>query len=128
MIKAKMQDGKVGARNWLALIKRFFRWAIAQRAYGVTSSPCVALQASAILGEMTVRVIVSLSDDEIFAFWRATKRMPYPYGPAHQTLMLTALRLNEVMDASTPEFDVRKKLWIGDAAHVVNPSTKQRTS
>ncbi len=112
VIKAKMQDGKVGARNLLALIKRFFSWAIAQRVYGVTSSPCVALQASAILGEMKGSRDRILSDDEIFAFWRATKRMPYPYGPAYQTLMLTALRLNEVMDASTPEFDVRKKLWI----------------
>jgi hypothetical protein len=39
VIKTKMHDGKVGARNLLALIKRFFRWVMAQRIYGVTASP-----------------------------------------------------------------------------------------
>ena len=130
LIKTKMHDGKVGARNLLALIKRFFRWAVAQRIYGVTSSPCVALQASAIIGEMNGSRDRVLSNDEIFAFWRATKRMPYPYGQAYQTLMLTALRLNEVMDASSPEFDMRNKLWIIPAARMKgkNSGKKQARS
>jgi len=38
--------------------------------------------------------------------------MPYPYGPAYKVLMLTALRLSEVVDASRPEFDFRNKLWV----------------
>jgi integrase len=111
-IKAKIPDGKVGSRNLLALIKRFFRWVIAQRIYGVVISPCVTLQASAILGEMKGPRDRILSEDEIFAYWRAACRMPYPYGPAYKVLMLTALRLSEVVDASLPEFDFRNKLWV----------------
>lgn len=112
VIKAKMPDGKVGSRNLLALIKRFFRWVIAQRVYGVTVSPCASLQASAIIGETSGPRDRILSEDEIFAYWRTATRMPYPYGPIYQMLMLTALRLSEVADASLPEFDFRNKLWV----------------
>lgn len=118
VIKAKMPDGKVGSRNLLALVKRFFRWVIAQRIYGVTISPCVTLQASAILGEMKGPRDRILSEDEIFAYWRATSRMPYPYGPIYRVLMLTALRLSEAADASVPEFDFRAKLWVIPAARM----------
>jgi integrase len=118
VIKAKMPDGKVGSRNLLALVKRFFRWVIAQRVYGVTISPCVTLQTSAILGEMKGPRDRILSDDEIFAYWRAASRLPYPYGPIYRLLMLTALRLSEVADASLPEFDFRAKLWVIPAARM----------
>ena len=93
VIKAKIPDGKVGSRNLLALIKRFFRWVIAQRVYGVVISPCVTLQASAIIGETNGPRDRILSDDEIFAYWRATTRLPYPYGAIYKVLMLTGLRL-----------------------------------
>ena len=112
IIKAKIPDGKVGSRNLLALIKRFFRWVVAQRVYGVTMSPCASLQASAIIGETSGPRDRVLSDDEIFAYWRAATRTPYPYGAIYQVLMLTALRLSEVADASLPEFDFRNQLWV----------------
>jgi integrase len=112
VIKAKMPDGKVGARNLLALIRRFFRWVIAQRIYGVVIFHCVTLQTSAILGEMPGPRDRILTDDEIFAYWRATTRLPYPYGSIYQMLMLKALRLNEVAEASWTEFDLRTRLWV----------------
>jgi integrase len=112
VIKAKKPDGKVGARNLLALIKRFFRWVIAQRIYGISVSPAATLQASAILGEMPRSAGRVLSDDEMFAVWRAASRMPYPVGPAYQMLCLTALRLNEAVDASWGEFNMREKVWV----------------
>jgi len=118
VIKAKIPDGKVGARNLLALIKRFFRWVVAQRVYGVTASPCASLQASAIVGETNGPRDRILSEDEIFAYWRATTRMPYPFRPIYQLLMLTALRLSEVVDASLPEFDFRKDLWVIPASRM----------
>jgi integrase len=107
-----MPDGKVGARNLLALIRRLFRWVIAQRVYGVIISPCVTLQTSAILGEMKGPRDRILSEEEIFAYWRAATRMPYPYGPIYQGLMLTALRLSEMADASKPEFNYRSKVLV----------------
>jgi hypothetical protein len=45
IIKAKAKRGPV-TRNLLALLKRFFRWAIAQRTYGIKHSPCEGLQAA----------------------------------------------------------------------------------
>jgi integrase len=128
VIKAKMPDGRVGARNLLALIKRFFRWVIGQRIYGVVISPCVTLQASAILGEMKGPRDRILSDDEIFAYWRAATRMPYPYGPVYKSLMLTALRLSEVVDASRPEFDFRNKLWVIPAERMKGKNSGKKQS
>lgn len=105
VISGKAPDGKTGARNLLALIKRFFRWAVAKRIYGITESPCATLSAKDILGEGPSNRDRILSDDEILAFWRATERMPYPVGPAYQLLMRTALRLREATWAQRNEFD-----------------------
>jgi integrase len=112
LIKAKGRDGKVGARNLLALIKRFFRWVAAQPEYGISVSPCANLRATDILGEMPRSKGRVLSNDELFALWRAASRMPYPVGPAYRMLCLTALRLNEAVDASLSEFNIREKVWI----------------
>jgi integrase len=112
VVKAKLRTGQVGARNLLALIKRFFRWAIAQRVYGVVISPCLTLQTSAVLGEMPGPRDRVLTDDEIFAYWRAAARLHYPYRQVYQLLMLTGLRLNEVAEAAWPEFDLRNKVWV----------------
>jgi len=118
IIKVKIPDGKVGSRNLLALIKRFFRWVVAQRLYGVTVSPCVSLQASAIIGETNGPRDRILTEDEIFAYSRAATRMPYPYGPIYRVLILTALRLSEVADASVPEFNFRANVWVIPAARM----------
>ncbi|MDB5617478.1 site-specific integrase [Tardiphaga sp.] len=112
LIKAKGRDGKVGARNLLALVKRFFRWATAQPEYGLAVLPCANIRATDILGEMPRSAARILSADELFALWRAAGRMPYPIGPAYQMLCLTALRLNEAVDASWSEFDMREKVWV----------------
>jgi integrase len=112
LIKMKGRDGKVGARNLLALIKRFFRWAIAQPEYGISISPCANLRAADILGDMPRSKGRVLSNDELFALWRAASRMPYPVGSAYQLLCLTALRLNEAVDGSWPEFNMREKVWV----------------
>ena len=112
LIKAKGRDGKIGARNLLALIKRFFRWATAQPEYGLAVSPCANLRATDILGEMPRSKGRVLENDELFALWRAAKRMPYPAGPAYQLLCLTALRLNEAVDGSWPEINMREKIWV----------------
>ena len=112
LIRHKMLSGKYAARNLFALVKRLFRWAVAQRTYGLISAPCEGLQVSAILGEMKRSRDRVLSDDEIFAYWRAATRLPYPHGPVYRGLMLTALRVNELADASRPEFYNRDRVWV----------------
>lgn len=104
--KGRLVGGKVGARNLLALIKRFFRWVVDRRIYGLSRSPCDTLSASKILGEevSTHRERI-LEPDEISALWHVALGMPYPVGPAYRLLMLTALRLSEAVDAQRSELD-----------------------
>lgn len=100
------RTGKVGARNLLALVKRFFRWVAAQGVYGLSVPPGLALSAKDLLGEdVSVNRDRILTDDEIFAFWRATGRLRYPVKQAYRMLLLAALRLREASDAAESEFD-----------------------
>jgi integrase len=103
IIRAKAKDAPSSARNLLGNIKRLFAWTIDQRTYGLRVSPASDIKPIAIVGEKIARDRL-LNDDEVFAFWRAAKRMPYPAGPVYQLLILTGLRLGEVSDASWSEF------------------------
>jgi integrase len=53
-----------------------------------------------------------LDQDEIAAFWRATGKMQYPYGPLYRLLLLTGCRLNEIAKARWSELhpDLRKAI------------------
>ena len=90
------------ARALLIMIKRFFNWVIDQHVYGLTASPCDRLSRAKLIGEPPSRSR-RLTDEELFAFWRATGRMKYPVGPAYRMLLLTGLRLNEGAQLSWPE-------------------------
>jgi hypothetical protein len=113
LIKAKVisargpsRTGKTGARNLLALVKRFFRWAAAQGVYGLSTPPGLAVSAKDLLGDDAANSRDrTLTDDELFAFWRVTGRWRYPVGPAYRLLLLAGLRLREAVDASRDEFD-----------------------
>jgi len=104
VINAKKTTAPSQARNLLGEIRRLFDWAIEQRVYGLTANPCQNLKPTKIIGKKKRRQRI-LSDDELFALWRAAKRLPYPYRQAYQLLTLAALRLNEAVDASWTEFN-----------------------
>jgi integrase len=104
IIKDRGKSAPVRARNLLALLKRFFVWAIDQRVYEIHNSPCDRLKPKSIFGERVPRQR-ALDDTELFAFWRAADRMPHPYGAVYKLLVLTGCRLNEVADARWSEFD-----------------------
>ena len=110
VIKAKKRTAPAEARNLLALAKRFFTWVVDQRVYGLKASPADSLKPGKIIGKKRKGDRL-LTDDELFALWRAAKRIGSPCGRVYQLLMLTALRLNEAADASRPEFDFPKRLW-----------------
>jgi integrase len=99
------------ARNLFGYLRRCLDWAVEQRAYGIKANPCAGLKPARLFGEKESRTRV-LSDEEVFAFWRATGRMQYPYGPAYRLLLLTGLRLNEVADATWSEIDRRNGVWV----------------
>jgi integrase len=113
VIEAKKKTAPAQARNLLGYAKRLFGWAAQphrRKRFGLTVSPCAHLKPKDLIGEKASGAR-TLSDDEIFALWRAAKRLPYPYGPVYQLLLLVPLRLNEVCDASWPEFDLRNRVW-----------------
>lgn len=113
------------ARNVLGYVRRFFDWAIHQRVYGLKANPCLQLRAARLIGEKKRRERV-LTDDEIFAFWRATDRMPYPFGSVYRLLLLTGLRLNEAADAREGELDARQEIWTVPAVRMKGRDGKAR--
>jgi integrase len=118
VIRAVKQRGAPAfARNLFGYLRRFFDWAIDQHAYAIKTNPCIGLKPARIVGEKQTRDRI-LTDQEIFAFWRATSRMGYPFGPLFRLLLLTGLRLNEAADAKWSEFDTRNGVWIIPAARM----------
>ena len=71
------------AHNVLGHIRTFFNWAIERSKYGLEASPCDRLKPARVIGEKKPRQRV-LTDAELAAFWRATGRLGYPYGPLLQ--------------------------------------------
>jgi integrase len=126
VIKAvKDRGARYMAHSLLTVARRLFSWAIDQRAYGLESSPCDRLKPKSLIGEKRPRQRV-LDDDELRAFWRASERISYPFGPLYRLLAATGQRKSEVAGARWSEFDLDKRLWIipaermkADAAHVV---------
>ena len=122
---AKDRGAPYQAHNLLTIARRLFSWAIDQHVYGVEASPCERLKPKAIIGKKIFRTRI-LDDDELRAFWRATRRLGYPYGPLFRMLTLTGQRKSEVAEARWSEIDLPRKLWTipagrmkADAAHVV---------
>jgi integrase len=103
IVRAKAKTAPASARNILGHAKRLFQWAIDQRTYGLKASPTATIKPDAIVGKKIARNHI-LGDDDLFAFWRATSRMPYPAAPVYRMLLLTGLRLNEAAEASWNEF------------------------
>ena len=108
MKAAKERGAPYQAHNILVLARRLFSWAIDQHVYGLETSPCDRLKPKAIIGKKVFRTRV-LDDDELRAFWRATRRLGYPYGPLFRMLALTGQRKSEVAEARWSEFDRPKK-------------------
>jgi integrase len=125
IIKAKKHTAPAQARNLLGHAKRIFTWAVDQREYGLKASPFSDLKPTKIIGEKPAGTRI-LSDDELFALWRAAGRIPYPYCPVYRLLMLTALRLNEVARANWSEFDLSKRLWVIPASRMKGRNSKAR--
>ena len=111
VIKAVKERGApYQAHNLLVTARRMFSWAIDQHVYGLEASPCDRLKPKAIIGKKISRSRI-LDDEELCAFWRAMRRLGYPYGPLYQLLLLSGQRKSEVAEARWSEFDMQRKLW-----------------
>lgn len=103
IIRAKAKKAPASARNILGHAKRLFQWTVDQRTYGLKTSPAATIKPDALVGKKTPRNH-RLSDEELLALWRAAARVPYPTGAIYKLLLLTGLRLNEVVEARWSEF------------------------
>jgi integrase len=104
------RGAKYEAHNLFGVIRTLFAWAIAVGDYGLEASPCDRLKPKALIGEKRARTRI-LADAELQALWRASGKLPYPYGPLYRLLLLTGQRKSEVAEARWREFDLKKKIW-----------------
>jgi integrase len=118
-------EGREQARNILTILKTFFAWAIAQNEYGIELSPARDLNAKALLGAKQVRDR-ALDDLELAALWRATERLGYPFRQVYRLLVLSGLRLSEVVNAEWGEFNLKDRLWIVPAHRMKGINGKAR--
>ena len=110
LVEAIADRAPYQAHNILGHVRTFFGWALDRGRYGLETSPCDRLKPGRIIGEKKPRQRV-LADDELRAFWKATGRLGYPYGPLIRLLLVTGQRRSEVAEARWPEFDLAAKLW-----------------
>jgi integrase len=126
VVKAIKQRGApVQARSLLGSVRRVFAWAVDEAVYGIETNPCDGLKPQKLFGDKVSRDRI-LSPDELLAFLRAVERIPYPVGPVYKLLMLTGLRLNEVFEASWPEFDLKNEIWTIPASRMKGTNSKAR--
>jgi integrase len=123
--KAKRAPAPEQARDLLTRLKTFFAWAVGRDEFGLQGSPAAFIKGLDVIGPRR-SVDRILDDTELFAFWRVTRRLRYPYGPMYRLLALTGLRLNEVADAVWSEFDLAKGLWTIPAARMKGKNGKAR--
>ena len=76
LIRTKARHAPPQARNLLALLKRFFKWAVQQQCYDLDRSPASDLSPRGLVGEKEDRTRI-LNEDEVRALWRTASRMRY---------------------------------------------------
>jgi integrase len=103
------RDAPYSAFKLFALIRRLFNWAIGTDEFGIEVNPCRRLNTRDLIGERHARER-TLTDDELRALWRVTRR-GYPYAPLYRLLLLTGVRMNEACGARWGEFDFERKEW-----------------
>jgi integrase len=111
------KSGPYMARNLCAYLSKFFRWAIAQRCYGVRFSPCTEISRKDLLGSPSHRTRV-LRDSELLALWKAAEAIGYPGGQFIKVLILTGVRRTEAAAVAWPEIDLEKKIWVIPASRM----------
>jgi len=100
----KARKTPYAAHHVLASVRKMFNWALERDEYGLEVSPVATVKSKKLIGKPKPRQHV-LSDSELFLFWRATKKIPYPFGPLFRLLLLTGQRRAEIADARWDEVE-----------------------
>lgn len=95
----------IGANRALSIIKTMFKWAV-QRDI-IEANPAADVSAPSPQKSRD-RV---LTDDELFAVWRAAEKIGWPFGSWLKLAILTGQRKSEVAGIRRSEIDERKATW-----------------
>lgn len=95
----------IGANRTLAALKRMFKWTVERDIIEVDVTRDVPKPTPQ---QHRKRV---LTDDELYALWRAAERTDWPFGPWVKLLILTGQRRDEVAGIRSSEVDPRFTLW-----------------
>jgi len=98
------------ARYLFTYLNMLLTWAARTGDYGIEFSPLHRVSRTARFGPLRQRARY-LNDIEIGAVWRASGTLRTPYRQFYRMLMLTGLRLSEVLEASWNEFDLKAQEW-----------------
>jgi integrase len=98
----------ITANRVLALVRKFFNWAIERDI--IQASPVANVKAPSV--EISRDRV--LTHDEIRLVWKASERIGWPFGPMVRILLLTGQRRDEVAGAARSEFHLSAKepLWV----------------
>lgn len=105
LLERKTDTSPVMANRLLALVRRFFNWAVEVDL--LNDNPAAGVKAP---NKEKSRDRV-LSDDELKAVWLTTDDMGRPFGPITQLLILTAQRRDEVVAMRWSEINATEKEW-----------------
>lgn len=98
------ESGLYQAHNIFGHVRGIFNWAIKSGAYGLETSPCDRLEATALAGGAKKARNRVLSDVELRAYCNAAAATDEPFGPMFRLLALTGQRRSEVSNARWCEF------------------------
>ncbi len=115
------------ARDVRKHLSRLFGWAVDREI--ITENPLAGLKRKDL--QYRADAGRALTDVELRAIWRAAARLPYPFGPYFQLLMLTGQRRNDWADARLSEIcpqrrvlEIPKARYKGRREHVVPLATE----
>jgi integrase len=114
VIEIKKKSAPVRANRLLTLIKRFFGWAIELDVIEVNP----ARDVKRVTQEASRDRV--LTDQELFAIWKAAVDAGAPFGSITRLLMLTAQRRDEVAGMRWPELDLDGNEWVIPATRSKN--------
>jgi integrase len=109
------------ARNAFGHATQIFKWAVHQEL--LDASPLASLNKRLLFARGTIKPRERvLSDDELRTFWRATRRLGYPYSDFYRLVLLLGVRVQELARARWSEFAPQLRTALRDGNWAALPA------
>lgn len=100
------RETPIQANRAVAILSKMMTWAVRRGDRPDRSNPCVGIERFPEAARARI-----LNHAEIAAFWRATGKLGFPFGPLFRMLIITGQRLNEVAGMPRSELDLSGAMW-----------------